>query len=338
MKQWEDLTRLGRARRLRSLARQALGSYDTHISSLRLLADETNTLFLARDQAGEGFVVRVGLGGPIAHTFPEVQAETAWLAALARDTGLQVSRPVPDRRGRLVNRIGFAGVPEERNVVVFRWIGGTLLDDQLTPANLEAYGGLAASLHGHAGSYRPPEEAPLPHYDRLFPFDEPEVLFLPGREDLLPPDRRAVFAEAAARVEAAIDRLRTREPMRLLHGDLHIWNVLVTRQGVAAIDFEDLMWGWPVQDLATALYYLQGRPDFDRIRTTFRTGYEQVAPWPEQTPGEIDTFMAGRALVLANDVQLMLDDPAEDIDGPAFFARAERRLRSVLHGEPFRDH
>ena len=70
MKPWDDLTRLGRARRLRALARRSLEPYDLTISSLRLLADETNTLFVARNDAGERFVVRVGLGGPIAHSLP----------------------------------------------------------------------------------------------------------------------------------------------------------------------------------------------------------------------------------------------------------------------------
>jgi Ser/Thr protein kinase RdoA (MazF antagonist) len=221
-------------------------------------------------------------------------------------------------------------------VVVLRWLPGSLLEGRLTPGNVAAYGRLAAQLHAHALGFRPPGDPPLPCYDRLFPFREPEVLFAPEPNPLLPPERREVFCRAAERVERAIGRLRSREPMRLLHGDFHAWNVLVHRGHLAAIDFEDLMWGWPLQDIATALYYLYHRPDFPDVQEGFRRGYEEAAPWPEAVPGELETFIAGRALVLANDVLLMRADQTAGLDIPEFFARAERRLRAILDGGEFR--
>ena len=161
------------------------------------------------------------------------------------------------------------------------------------------------------------------------------MLFGPSPSPLLPPDRLAVFRRAAERVEEAIARLQATGPLRLLHGDFHVWNVLVHRGDLAAIDFEDLMWGWPIQDIGTALYYLFHRPDFATVRDGFRRGYEQVAPWPETRPGDLETFIAGRALVLANDVLQMAPDTLGDLDVPEFFARAERRLRAILDGGAF---
>ena len=114
-----------------------------------------------------------------------------------------------------------------------------------------------------------------------------------------------------------------------------MWNVLVHRGQLAAIDFEDLMSGWPVQDIATAMYYLHHHPEFAAIRDGFRRGYEQVAPWPEAEPGELETFIAGRALVLANDVLQMTPAALGGLDVPEFFARAERRLRAILDGGRF---
>jgi Ser/Thr protein kinase RdoA (MazF antagonist) len=156
------------------------------------------------------------------------------------------------------------------------------------------------------------------------------VLFATSPSPLLPPERLAVFRRAADGVEEAIARLKATGPLRLLHGDFHVWNVLVHRGNLAAIDFEDLMWGWPIQDIGTALYYLFHRPDFAAVRDGFRRGYEQVSPWPEAAPGDLETFIAARALVLANDVLQMPPDTLADLDVPEFFARAERRLRAVL--------
>lgn len=329
-----DLTRRGRARRLRLIARLALEERGLGDCTLHFLGDDTNTLFVARAPDGRRFVVRIGVHGPIAHSPEEAAAETAWLAAL-RASGLTVPEPVPDRRSRLVSPLSVPGVEGERLVVVFRWLPGSLLRERLTPANLEGYGRLAAALHRHAAGFRPPGDPLLPRYDRLFPFDQPEVLFAPEPGPLLPPDRLAVFRRAAERVEAAIVRLRATGPMRLVHGDLHVWNVLVRRGQPAAIDFEDLMWGWPIQDIGTALYYLHHRPDFPTVRDGFQRGYEQVAPWPEPEPGDLETFIAGRALVLANDVLQMTPDTLGDLDVPEFFARAERRVRAILDGGSF---
>jgi len=333
LRPFDQLTRLGRIRRLASIARRALDERGIDEASLRFLTDDTNILFRARAAAGT-FVVRIGVHGPIAHSLPEAEAETAWLAAL-RASGLTVPDPVPDLTGRLVTPIALRGVDGERLVVVFRWIPGGLLEGHLSRANLAAYGALAARLHRHAGGFRPPGDPPLPRYDHLFPFDQPEVLFAGGNTPLLPPRRLAVFRAAAERVTEAITRLRATQPMRLLHGDLHVWNVLLHRGRLAPIDFEDLMWGWPVQDIGTALYYLQHRPDFPAILGDFRRGYEEVAPWPEPAPGDLDTFIAGRALVLANDVLQMSPVDLGELDVPEFFARAERRLRATLEGGRF---
>jgi hypothetical protein len=72
------------------------------------------------------------------------------------------------------------------------------------------------------------------------------------------------------------------------------------------------------------------------VREGFRHGYERVAPWPEAEPGELEAFIAGRALVLANDVLQMPPAALGDLDVPEFFARAERRLRALLDGGAFR--
>jgi Ser/Thr protein kinase RdoA (MazF antagonist) len=117
--------------------------------------------------------------------------------------------------------------------------------------------------------------------------------------------------------------------MRVLHGDLHSWNVKVTGGRVVAFDFEDLMWGWPVQDIATTLYYWWGRDDFQLLRSAFRQGYETVAPWPDATGDEVDTFIVGRALVIANDAIQLVDSLAPG-EAEAILRRGQERIRLHL--------
>ena len=113
-----------------------------------------------------------------------------------------------------------------------------------------------ARLHNHALTYQPPAELAVLHFDHVFPFPEPVVLFDAPYASLFPPERGAVFKQAIAWAQESIDLLIAGgEPMRILHGDLHQWNVRIAHGLLSPIDFEDLMMGWPVQDIATTLYY-----------------------------------------------------------------------------------
>ncbi|HSG85509.1 MAG TPA: phosphotransferase, partial [Candidatus Limnocylindrales bacterium] len=251
------------------------------------------------------------------------------------ETGLRVPVPVPNRAGDAVTRVEVRGVPDARDCVLFDWVPGRQLDDDLRPDTMAAYGALAAQLHEHAATFRPSPTFEIVRYDRVFPFDQPVILFDPAHTSFVTDAQREVFRAGAEVVEGAIESLRAREPARVLHGDLHRWNVLVERRSggaapaLAAIDFEDLCWGWPVQDLAIALYYLHEEPTYPEILPAFRAGYESVRPWPDATGDEIATLIAGRAIVLANDVEL-LEDPEVRADGLTYMARFERRVRRLL--------
>jgi hypothetical protein len=63
----------------------------------------------------------------------------------------------------------------------------------------------------------------------------------------------------------------------------------------------------------------------------FRDGYESVADWPEREPGEVATFLAGRALVLANSVLIAPEYAAE---APGILAAFEERLRELAERDP----
>lgn len=116
--------------------------------------------------------------------------------------------------------------------------------------------------------------------------------------------------------------------MRLLHGDLHQWNVRYSRGRLSPIDFEDLMWGWPVQDIATTLYYSVDEDDYPVKRVAFEQGYQRISPWPERIPGEIASFIAARGLGMAN---FVLHHPELiDNDTPAFLERVEKRLQRLM--------
>jgi Ser/Thr protein kinase RdoA (MazF antagonist) len=332
MKDFYSLTYRGRAQRLRKIALAALEDYDLDADRVRLITNSYNGIFRVDTSGGQKYVLRVCL--PLEHTREQIHSEMVWLHALRRETDLLVPQPLITRNGDFFTIKEAAGVPEPRHCVIFSWVPGRDLDQQLTVENMTRFGAFAARLHKHAGAFDPTEGFSVSYrFDQVFPFNEPVILFEEAHRELLPPERRALFQNVVERVGSAIGRLKASgEPLRILHGDLHRWNVKVYRGKIGAFDFEELMWGWPVQDIATTLYYFYGEETYPALRDTFQGGYTTVAPWPERYPGEVDTFIAGRSLVLANTV---LQDLAPEwrAEAPRYFERTEKRLRALLLGE-----
>jgi Ser/Thr protein kinase RdoA (MazF antagonist) len=329
MKPFSVLTLRGQARRLRRLALVAIRQYDLDLARLSLVTNDMNGIFRLDTRAGQKYILRVTLpeGG---HDRDHVAAEMAWLASLAHDTGLSVPYPLPARDGALLVEASAEGVPEPRLCEIFTWVPGSNLADHLSLTNLTRLGELSARLHAHALHFQPPAGLALLRFERVFPFPEPVILFDESFSDLFPPERRAVFQQAIDWVGTAIDRLKASgEAMRIIHGDLHQWNVRVWRGVLSPIDFEDLMWGWPVQDIATTLYYLLGDENYPAMRAAFMQGYTRVSPWPERYPGEIDAFIAARGIGLVN---FILQDPNPEwrIQTSEFVERVEKRLQRFM--------
>jgi Ser/Thr protein kinase RdoA (MazF antagonist) len=170
----------------------------------------------------------------------------------------------------------------------------------------------------------------FPYADESFPNTEPVVLFDDSPDAPLTLEQRTVYHEAYQRVVEEVERLiRSRLPLYVIHNDLHMWNVKVAGDRLYALDFEDMMWGYPIQDIATTMYYFRWREDFTSMLAAFRSGYESVQAWPESHSGQLDTFIMGRVLLLANYVAVS-EDSEDRAFAPEYIERVTHRLCSFL--------
>ena len=327
MKNFYELTNRGRARRLRQMALSALQYYDLDIQRVSLLTNEFNGIFRVDTLNGKKYVLRISRSGE--HKRVEILSEMMWLAALRRDTLLMVPEPLKARSGDYVTTVSIAGVPEPRHCVVFGWVPGKNLSEQLIPQNLNKTGVFAASLHSHGERFQPPAGFSINIYDQVFPFGDPVVLLDNTYAALFTDEQKSLIQRGIDRVQGVIDELHNHNyHAGVIHADLHQWNVRLYHGQIGAIDFEDLMWGYPLQDIAITFYYLQGREDYQELCQAFRDGYETQREWPEKYPGQLDILIAGRGLDLLNYV-LGDKDPEWREQAPAFIHRNEVRLRNL---------
>lgn len=301
-KHYDMLTPRGKGRRLRQLALNALTHYSASIRELRFMGLHTNALFRVRSRRGARFVLRICKPGWRTET--DLASEVAWLAALAEETDIGAPAPVPARNGAYLVTAAAPGVPEPRHCLLFTWLPGKPLAAQLTEPNLHAMGILFAALHDHAASFTPPPGFTRRRMSNILARGEPNSLAPLLHGGALNKRAKDALNQVHSLVKDAFDRrYADATGLRVIHNDLWHGNILIHQDRLRPLDFEDTIWGYPVQDIAMALQDLMvdvPTDAFEPLQAALRQGYETRASWPERTPTEIDLFRAGRMLWVAN--------------------------------------
>ena len=308
MRPFDQLTKYGRARRLRRIAWRAIEAYDIDVVRLRLVNNEANCTFRVDASDGSSYALRINL--PAMRSAAEIRSELTWQEALWTDTDIAVPRPIRARDGDLVVAASDLGVPEERLCNLSSWVYGKTFSRSRSDENFVRLGRLAAALHRHGEAFDPPAHFTVPLLDAAIPPDRPNALIEGGLVNDLPVDARTLIIEMNDVLTRELARLfRPGQRPRLIHGDLHWWNVLVYRGSLRPIDFEDCVWGHPIQDIAITFYYVLWDERFPAFLGAFRRGYESIQPWPEKYEGQLDLLLGLRALDLLN---LLMTSPYPD--------------------------
>jgi Ser/Thr protein kinase RdoA (MazF antagonist) len=282
-------------RGLARIARAALRAYGIAPARLRLAGASFNSIFHVVAEDGRHLAVRVG---PNVRIHPEgcEEAEAAWLERLA-NAGAPVNRAVRTLDGGPSVVIDDGDAEHPRSCMVFDWAPGRMLQTKITAPLLVEAGRLCAELHEIAMATDP---AVPPHG---VPIGDRVVYFaVPDRLSTLRAQYGSLFDDARDRAQATLDRLwqEQRRHAHLLHGDFTPANIVVHRGSVRAIDFQDMLWGLEVQDLAMAIAVLRRSPEHAAHVAAFRSGYERRRPWPDIAPSDMEDLIAVRRLSITN--------------------------------------
>lgn len=314
MKPYEELTTRGKLRRLRSLSLKALEEYDLQVKRLKFFAVETNTMFRVDAQDGARYLLRIYSDEET--TLRDNLAEMFWLNALKRDTDLNVIEPVARRDGDYITVVNAPGVPGERRCALFKRVPGRCLAHYLTPEKYCQLGQIMAKLHNHAESLDLPSDIQPKRWDKVFYYpDEPVVYSSEAYGHLFSLEQIVLLDKVIEHADRLFEELYAGEGGRMLiHGDLHYWNVHVYRGELYVLDFEDVMLGYPVQDVTITLYYGRDRGDYEALCAAFREGYTSLRRWPVESSGQLETLMAARKAMFINYVARVDPNPREFIE------------------------
>ena len=327
MRTFDELTTLGKARRLRPLALNALAQYGFDVDRLELIRNDLNGIFRVRTTGGQSYLLRVCL--PHHHDLATLESEIIWLQALAYEAAIAAPLPIPARNGQMVVTADAAGVPEERRCMLFSWLPGRNLQHAPTTEGFERLGQLMARLHDHTEDWQPPAAFRVRTYNRLYPMGAPDGLLGSMQRKRFDAETRALIEAMEARITAELERLFRASRPQVLHTDLHWGNVKSYRDRLQPLDFEDLAWGFPVQDAAITFFYSLRGERFPELREAFQRGYATLRDWPEEYSGQVDLLMVHRALELHN-YMLSTGFPGAERWFPAFVDNIHGRYRELL--------
>jgi Ser/Thr protein kinase RdoA (MazF antagonist) len=283
-----------------AVARLVLERHDLRVTDVSLIAAHSNVVFSVSAGDGTRYALRIGTD---VHDAVDLWSELAFLIAVKKGTDIRVPVPVANRSGELVTTVIN---PDDRDCyecVLFTWLPGAPIGTIVTLPNYALMGEIAAKLHEFSGKWVPPTNFRPLVWDQLFYYPNmPDLIFEKGKICALLPqwshDDIHYLAERATGELVTLDKLPAK---RAIHGNIEMWNVVVDSDDqVGLLDFEEVILGQPVHDIAIALHYGRSRPDYTRLSEAFRVGYERIAPWPVDSDIRLDLLSAARGILFLN--------------------------------------
>jgi len=273
-----------------SLASHMCKKYFSEIESIELVNFDFNATFKVT-AFGSQYAFRINVNS--SRTLDNVHAEITFVNHLLDNSDIRLPHPVATPNGDFVVSATLDSREIPLNAVMYTWLPGEEVGESPTEIQLFQMGSAMALMHMAASGFTLPTGMQLPRLDD-FLWGTEDFLFSLSSE--LSEYQKDLFAKAKNEILEIVSRLYLRDSQRVIHADLHGWNVMWHDENIAVFDFDDSGWGIPIQDLATALYYL----DTEEQNQALLNGYSSVRNLPHYTELELSGLYLQRRLLLLN--------------------------------------
>ena len=302
------------------IAHTALGSYLLDVNEVSLINNEYNATFKVTAADSTNYALRININSP--RSAENIRAEVAWVKFLENVDGILTPRPIANRSGKFVTTVTHAHSGRELNCILYSWLDGEEVGDEPTLEQLHALGQAMARMHASSKDFVLPSDAALPSFQD--PFWETEDFLLSDKSKLDSGEKDLISA-AFKKIISRTDALYSRENPQIIHADLHGWNMKWHNNQLSIFDFDDSGIGLPIQDIATALYYLD-TPEQDEAMLS---GYTSVRQLPPHTKADLEMLLIHRRLMLLNYLYETNNQEHQEMI-PTYLEETLRRLRVFL--------
>jgi Ser/Thr protein kinase RdoA (MazF antagonist) len=301
-----------------SVAQRAATHYDLGENPVtQLLVLSENATYLVSDPTtGEALgVLRVGRPGY--HTLAEYESEIAWLRQINDYTPLVVANPLAAKDGSYITHVAYDD-GDTYTCIMTQFLEGTAPDENDTEnvvKQFELLGSVTAYLHRQTAIWNKTKELTRWHWDFDHTIGATPIW---GRWQDFPgitTEEEAQLTRCAAIIKRRLEKYGQNESnYGLIHADLRQANILIEGDQVKVIDFDDCGFGWHVQDLASAISFIEHKEIVPALINAWLDGYRKILPFTDTDFMEIDTFIMMRRLQLTAWMGSHIDsDPVKEL-------------------------
>lgn len=315
---------------LEKLATSALGRWGLDDASLRLINLSENATYRV-DSPGRATPVILRVHREGYHSLDGIRSELAWMRALQSEAGVKTPQAIPGRDGKDIQTVAHPALPNPRNCVLFEFIEGEEPQQHSLIEPFKQLGEVTARTHQHSRRWARP-----PYFERLT-WDFEHSLgrtpnWGPWREGPdATPDRLPLLQRLVDTMEKRLQRFgQSPDRYGLIHADFRLANLLVHEGDTRVIDFDDCGIGWFLYDAATAVSFIEHRPDLDELLAAWMEGYRRVRELSAEEENELFTFVMLRRMTLFAWIGSHSETDLAKQEGPAYSVQtcelAERYL------------
>ena len=290
--------------------------------SVELINYEYNATFKVVDAEGNKFALRMNINS--LRSNENLNAELAFVSHLSSNSKVNTAHVVRTLGGEQRTSIRLEEASRDLHCVMYSWIEGEELGDEPTDEQLFALGAAMAQMHLATQDFKLPDGAELPRLDDFF-WGTDDMLF--SETSKLDQASQSSLKIAVDAINVIVKELYRKASPIVIHADLHGWNVMWNEGELTVFDFDDCGIGLPVQDLATALYYLD-TPEQDEA---LKKGYLSVTALPEASDRTIKALALHRRILLLNYLY-ETSNPEHREMRSSYLEETLRRVSNLLSG------
>ena len=302
------------------LAHTVLSDYPFEIHSVEIVNFEFNATFKVVTSNREIFALRINVNSD--RTYENLRGEIAFVGFLNQKQAVNLPKPVACKKGEFALTVASSMLERDLGVVLYSWLEGEELGDEPNDEALRKLGAAMAAMHQATADFTLPANAKLPLL-KDFLWQTKDVIFSSGsplsREDI------ELLSKARIEIENIIEDLYSASKAVAIHADLHGANVFTHGDQIYIFDFDDAGIGLPIQDLATALYYLD-TPEQD---AALLAGYQSVSELPRHDKHQLNGLLLQRRIILLNYLYETTNQEHRDM-APEYLVETLRRVRVFL--------
>jgi Ser/Thr protein kinase RdoA (MazF antagonist) len=255
-------------------------------------------------------------------TYENLLGEIAFVDFLNSKSVVNLPKPVSTKLNQLAQTIHSPLMERDLGVVLYTWLEGEELGDEPSEDSLRKLGAAMAAMHQATSGFRLPEGAKLP-FLRDFLWETQNIIF--SSNSPLSSEEKEILSKAKSKIELIIGDLYSKGEAIVIHADLHGGNVFSHEDEVFLFDFDDSGIGLPIQDLATALYYLD-TPEQD---AAMLDGYRSVCDLPVHSEYQLQGLLLQRRIILLNYLFETTNQEHQEM-APEYLVETIRRVKVFL--------